>query len=196
MKKAIVLFISFIIIISLILFKNDNHNFMPIPIPDNTIERALSDSTNVSKEYLNLEKEHDLSENGAIVGEVLYNNIEISQLFVEPFINVLGQPLNERGASSYYEGLLIVGSQGHIIGYDNMAIQINGFDLHLNLLEINDFSLNTSRAEMMDVFGVPYNDNDYIISYVIVNPVVKYRLILRFDNIDNDNVTSVTMIIY
>ena len=51
---------------------------------------------------------------GIIIGDVFYKDIPISRLFLEPFVDVLGEPTDQHGAFSNYEGLSIMGLLGSV----------------------------------------------------------------------------------
>ena len=42
--------------------------------------------------------------NGVIVGNTIFNNVDVSRLRDEPFIEILGQPKSEDGTFIFYDG--------------------------------------------------------------------------------------------
>jgi len=124
---------------------------------------------------------------GIIVGDILYNNIPISQLFTEPFIDLLGAPIDEREAFFFYEGLEIMGDRGDLVGYDNMAIQLWAFEPNLGLFTLNGVSLDMARAELITAFGVPYEaSQNYLLIYHVSSPTIEYVLVFQFEASGDD----------
>ena len=130
---------------------------------------------------------------GVIRGDVLYKDIEISRLYVEPFIYILGSPLSERGAFFYYEGLGIVSS---LLYYGaepclRVAIQLDAFEPYLNLFELNGVTLNMTRTEVIAIFGAPYSAFDCSLTYHISSYAIDYALSFGFDA--EERVSGITM---
>ena len=142
-------------------------------------------------------------EGGIIIGEVFYKDIPISRLFLEPFIDVLGEPIDTRSAFFFYEGLEIMGllssaaDEEEWADYDNVAIQLDAFDPHLGLFTLNGVPLVMTRAELIATFGAPYYDivdHDHSLTYRISSPAIEYRVTFRFESPDDDApVSSISM---
>jgi len=47
---------------------------------------------------------HHISTKGTIIGDVVFDNTEVSRLGNEPFAEVLGHPVSEDGTSIFYDG--------------------------------------------------------------------------------------------
>jgi len=126
---------------------------------------------------------------GVIIGDIFYNDIPISQLFTEPFIDVLGSPIDEREAFFFYEGLEIMGDRGDLVGYDNMAIQLWAFEPNLSLFALDRVSLDMTRAELIAAFGAPYVDvvdHDHSLTYRISSLTIEYMVTFQFEDSSND----------
>jgi len=140
---------------------------------------------------------------GIIIGDVFYKDIPISRLFLEPFIDVLGEPIDTRSAFFFYEGLEIMGllssaaDEEEWADYDNVAIQLDAFDPHLGLFTLNGVPLVMTRAELIATFGAPYYDivdHDHSLTYRISSPAIEYRVTFRFESPDDDApVSSISM---
>ena len=124
---------------------------------------------------------------GVIPGDVLFNDIPISQLFTEPFPDLLGEPIDQSGDSFSYEGLLITGDRGDLMGYDNMAIQLSIWGPQLALLELNGISLDTTRAGLRAAFGVPHRTSGpTMLIYRVSSPTIAYMVQFRFEDWEDD----------
>ena len=124
---------------------------------------------------------------GILAGEVFYNDIPVSRLFIESFMDVLGDPLDEHGTFFSYEGLEIIGSLGDLMGYDNVAIQLNA--LKPDMLTLNGVSLAMTRAEIIAIFGAPYYDiveHDHSLTYHVSSPTVEYVVRFWFEYPEDD----------
>jgi len=127
------------------------------------------------------------AEAGVIVGDVHFHDIPISQLFTEPFLDVLDEPIYQHGAFFSYKGLEIMGDRGDLIGYDHIAIQFNAFEPYLNLFELNGVSLDRTRAELIRAFGVPHPESDnFALIYHVSGSTIAYELRFWFGEPGND----------
>jgi len=128
---------------------------------------------------------------GLIIGDVLYNDIPISQLFTEPFLDVLGEPIGQRDAFYFYEVLEVMGDHGDIFGYDNMAIGINVRKPDLGLLTLNGISLDMTRAELIATLGATILEHDQsLIMYRVSSGTIEYMLGFRFESQSDDEPVS------
>ena len=130
-------------------------------------------------------------ERGVIVGDILYKGIPISQLFTEPFLDILGEPIAQHGAFFYYEGLEIMGDRGDLVGHDIMAIQLNIDEAHLGLFELNGVSFDMTRRDLIAAFGAQYSPRrneglPYSPTYRIFSPEMEYTLRFQFSDLDSD----------
>jgi hypothetical protein len=156
--------------------------------PEATPE-PLPVETEIPESMENTEPIDEATDEGVIIGDVLYKGIEISRLFVEPFVDVLGEPLGGRDASFFfYEGLEIVGEGG----YPNIAIQLLAFEPNFNLFELNGVSLDMTRSEVIAAFGTPLEYWDVVLTYHILNPVADYMLTFRFEDFESSDNTILT----
>ena len=140
--------------------------------------------------------DEEAADRGVIVGDVRHLDVEISRLFAEPFVEVLGSPFGQRGAFFYYVGLEIVAGWDYGAEPDaGVAIQVLGFAPDLHMFELNGFSLHMTRGEVLAAFGYPIDDpEDGSLTYHILNPVADYMLTFRFEDGDDDTVlTSISM---
>ena len=135
------------------------------------------------------------AEAGVTIGDILFNDIPISQLFTEPFIGVLGDPIYQHGAFFSYEGLEIMGDRGDLVGHDNMAIHFHVFAPYLGLFELNGVSLDMTRAELIAAFGAhPYHGFTYEPTFQISSPTIDYLVSFRFEHLSDDTpVSSISM---
>ncbi|MCL2387499.1 MAG: hypothetical protein FWC89_08135 [Defluviitaleaceae bacterium] len=147
--------------------------------------------------YENLESEQSTA--GIIEGDVYYNGIAISRIFSESFFEILGEPWGSRDESFFfYDNFQIWGwVEGENFG---IAGEINAWPPNLHLFEINGFTLDMNRTELIVAFGNPleYYENQrfniydvHDMTYHISNPVSDYGLIFRFfdDMIAVDSIT-------
>ena len=136
-----------------------------------------------------------IAEVGVIIGDVLYKGIEISRLFIEPFVDVLGSPLGERGAFFFYENFEIVSGWDYgLEPNQGVVIQFSAWEPNLNLFELNGFTLDMTRLEVIATFGAPMEYWDFSLTYHISNPVADYMLIFRFEDWEDNNVlTSISI---
>ena len=132
---------------------------------------------------------------GYVLGDVLFREIAVSRLFIEPFVDVLGFPQLSSWPFDVYEGIEIMGDRGHLAGLPNMAIMLwaQGRDLHL--FELNGISLDMTRPQIIDAFG---DITDYpeagSLTFHISNIMTDYMLTFRFENPDDKTeVTSISM---
>jgi hypothetical protein len=139
----------------------------------------------------NEESIDEVSVTGIIVSDVYYKGIAISQLFVEPFVDVLGEPLSIHEAFFSYDGLEIVGDRGDLIGFFNMAIQLVGWAPKLSLFDINGVALDMTRVEIITALGVPFEfHSDNSISYHVLSNEINYVMTARFENPDDKTAIS------
>lgn len=133
-------------------------------------------------------------ERGHIVGDVFYEDTPISRLFEEPFLDVLGEALDQDGALFFYEGLEIMGDRGDLIGKDMMAIYLSAFSRDLGLFTLDGLSLDMTRVELVAAFGAPLADagRSYFHRYYVVSPAMVYEL--RFEFADLDGATRASSI--
>ena len=135
-------------------------------------------------------------EPGVIVGDVLFNGIPISQLFTEPFLDILGEPIEQNGDTFSYEGLSIVGllssaaDQEEWAEYDNMAIQFSIFEPSLDSFKLNGVSLPATRAELRAAFGVPNGNSPSLLTYRVSNPTIEYMIEFWFRDWDKNSYVS------
>ena len=136
-----------------------------------------------------------LAVEGAITGDVFFNDIAISRLFIEPNINVLGEPSEERGAWLFYDDNLEIMTDwcDNLESHRGVAIQVSAWAPYLNQFEINGVKLGTTREELIAALGNPlqyYEDPDWIyygsdwdgfMSYNILSPNIGYTLVFRFE---------------
>jgi hypothetical protein len=133
-----------------------------------------------------LESTDDMEANrGVIYGEIYFNGIAISRLFKEPFIDVLGEPLGSRDEMwFFYEGLQI-----NAVGYGGEVMQLDVFEPYLSMFEIGGISLDgMTKEKFISTFGTPYQTffDDNSLRYFISTDEIRYFLILRFENPDDD----------
>ena len=134
-------------------------------------------------------------ESGVIEGDILFNGVALSRLSVEPFKDVLGEPLTEDGDIAYYDGFFVTWDDTD--GYPDLAISIVAFAPDLGMFELNDISFDSmTQTDVIAVFGAPYSSYDYgSISYRVSNPVINYSLNFMFARSDNTVETLVINII-
>ena len=131
------------------------------------------------------------TEPGVIVGDILFDDIPISRLFTAPFIDILGEPIEQSGASFSYEGLLVQSGNGDLVGYDNMAIQLGIFEPSLSLFELNGISSDATRAELITAFGIPHHESHPLaLIYRVSNPTIEYMVHFWFRDWDEDSSVS------
>jgi len=116
---------------------------------------------------------------------------------------VLGEPTDQYGAFSNYEGLSIMGLFGsgaheeEWADYDNVAIQLDAFDPHLGLFTLNGVPLDMTRVELITILGAPYYDivdHDHSLIYRVSSPTIEYTVRFWFESPDDDApVSSVSM---
>ena len=159
--------------------ENSDSTTSPLPTePEPALEAAIQEAQN------------QLPDIGVITGDMFYKDIEVFTIFENPFADVLGEPLSERGSFVFYDGLEIV-----LSSYD-FAHSITGTDLAL--FEINGIALNMARFELIATFGDPaffsqeqqfWNPNDPEdygwLGYDIILNGVTYRLEFWFDSPDS-----------
>ena len=128
---------------------------------------------------------------GVVLGDVLFNGIAISRLFIEPFADVLGSPLVSAWPFDIYEGLEIMGDRGENVGLPNMAIMMWAWGRDLHLFELNGISLDMTRSEIIDAFGpLTGYPKDGSLTYHILNPVADYMLTFHFEDWDDNTVLT------
>ena len=202
MKKYIcMLLLSCISLALVFILGSCDHDIESVPTNEPT-EQATPESTYGADEEPGSGSGDELAAAGVITGDVLYKDIAISRLFVEPFVDVLGSPLSEREAFySYDDGLIIIGDRGDLIGSFNMAIQLTASESNLNLFEINGVTLDKTWAELIATLGNPveyyentnlayHTSDNSLISYRVLSPKIDYILALRFDNPDDKTAIS------
>ena len=168
------------------------------PVVDVTPEEHVDDSatheeTSPVVDDASEPKEQALTDEkvGLIIGDVLYNDVPISQLFSKPFLDVLGEPIGQREAFYFYEGLEIMGDHGDLFGYDNMAIGINARNPNLSLFTLNGVSLDMTRAELIATFGATILEHDQsLIMYRVSSGTIEYMLGFRFESLSDDEPVS------
>ena len=147
--------------------------------------------------YPNLENGNEVAVDGVISGDVFffYREVSVSRLFTEPIIDVLGQPLGSREAFLFYHGLEIMAVWNYgLEPYQGVAAQLDAWTPYLGLFELNGFTLDMARAELIAAFGVPVQYYNQLISYHLSNPIADYTLVFRFDNPDDETeITSISM---
>lgn len=122
-------------------------------------------------------------ETGVIVGDVFYKDTPVSQLFTEPFLDVLGDAIDQRDAFFFYEGVEIMGDRGDLLGHDIMAIQLDVFEPYLGMFELNGVALDMTRTELIHTFGSPFEESGgYVLWYQISSPTVAYMLWFSFED--------------
>jgi len=135
------------------------------------------------------------AEAGVIIGDILFHDIPVSQLFTEPFLDVLGEPISQHGAFFSFEGLSIVGLLGGVAHeeewaeYDNVAIQLDALAPHLDLFTLNGVPLDMTRAELIATFGAPYHDivdHDHSLMYPVSSSTIEYTVTFRFESSNDD----------
>ena len=142
---------------------------------------------------------------GHLNGDVLYKGIEISQLFTEPFVRILGEPIDPplEGASAgrvdffFYESLEITSSWTYYGAEpcQRFAIRLEVRRPYFNLLELGGVSLDITRVEVLAAFGYPVEYRNSSLTYRISNPVADYMLIFNFFAWnDNTILTGIVMI--
>ena len=95
-------------------------------------------------------------ETGMIDGEVLLKGVEVSRILTEPFIDVLGEPMEVQGHWIYYDGLQILATWDDAVENQNMVRQLWGLESGLSMFEINGISFdNMTRADLVAAFGMP-----------------------------------------
>ena len=171
----------------------------------------------LSAEYVNeVEVEPDLciedeaAIEGIIVGDVLFNDIEISRIFLEPFVDVLGPPLaHGHGAFFIYDDNVSIMSNMYNYGsepHQGMAIHLSAFSHDLHQFELNGVTFDMNRTDLIMTLGNPvqyYGNHDVtysaygdanMISYHILSHYVDYVVLFRFGNADDrTEVTSISI---
>ena len=182
----------------------DDDVFEPEATPDTTDQDNTPEATDAEPEAPMQGSVEGLAIEGLITGDVFYKDIAISRLFTEPFVDVLGPPLCERDSYYYYEGLVIGGDRGDLVGRPNMVIILNAYPPILHLFDVNGVVLAMSKTELITDLGYPleyYENPDWanqaqhddkldVMSYEIINPEVEYRITLVFSDPDDFTVLS------
>ena len=98
---------------------------------------------------------------GVITGDIFFNDIAISQLFVEPFADILGPPLIDYGGNVvFYDGFEIRLAWDDAEESFNMAGQIR--IANLNLLEIDGVAFNNlTRGDVITMLSDPIEYYEY-----------------------------------
>ena len=141
------------------------------------------------EQVMQMFKNYANGNDGVIHGDIYYNDIAISRLFEESFIDVLGEPLSIMEAFYNYEGLVIM-------ELEKRVAQIVGFMSYSGLFKFNDVALSLTRAEVIDMFGIPYRvGRDGSLRYFALTCELKYCLTFRFeDPYDITVLTSITIL--
>ena len=88
---------------------------------------------------------------GIITGNMFYKDIEVAELFEKPFVDVLGDPLSERGHFFLYDDLEIVAEWNNLSSSYEMAQSVH--ISNLSVFSINGITLDKTRAELLAIFG-------------------------------------------
>ena len=139
------------------------------------IESEMSECINEEDSF---ENANDMEINiGVIYGNIYYNGVAISRLFEESFIDVFGEPLsNTENMHFYYEGLVV----SVVVEYGEKEKVHQLTVSYVDLLEINNVSLDMSSNEFASIFGFPnrvIGDNLFI--YYVTNHEITYTLTLE-----------------
>ena len=161
----------------------------PTPTPTETMNEVTPTETNVTPTPTEF-NENDPTPTGVIEGDVLFNDVELGRLFEEPFVDVLGEPIEDGGNFIFYEVLefsVTLDEEGNL----SIVGQIMAFAPNLGMFEINGITLDSTRTELIAAFGIPYISHDSgSISYRISSPVIDYLLTLSFENLEEDTYVS------
>lgn len=139
----------------------------------------VNDDYNLENDYVN-----ETPTTSKIIGTLYYKNYDISLIFENPAVDILGEPLEERGHFLFYDGL-------EISSFFEIVSFIQG--TNLSLFELNGVSLDKTRAELIAAFGDPIeyyvysayvyraSDNYHMIRYHISLNSTIYKLDFWFD---------------
>ena len=116
---------------------------------------------------------------GMIDSEVLLNGIEVSLILTEPFVDVLGEPMDVQGHWIYYEGLRLFATGDEL----DMAFLIS--IENISMLEIDGLALGTNivRSKILSVFGDPIEYYEYPDWIFIANQPFAVRYHVLGDNL-------------
>jgi len=172
----------------------------PIPLTPKPTDNAPSESGEVisTTPAEEPESKNDETVEGWIVGDMFYKDINIALLFEEPFLDVLGDPLSERGPYFFYDDLEVTAEWDNTSSSYKMAEQIQSSCLFL--FEINEITFDKTRADLISFFGKPifysYPDSQYYnpddpddyhwLGYHISLYSIEYRLEFWFDHPDTN----------
>jgi hypothetical protein len=148
-------------------------------MPLEPTEQETPKYTNATAGESDSENGYEPTVTGVIIGDVLFNGIAVSRIFLEPFADVLGEPLKDRGTHFTYGDLRIVISWGMT---DQIVASTN-----FNQFEIDGVTLDMTLGEVIAAFGNPlefYEYPDYVfravddrmIRYHVSSPEIKYML--------------------
>jgi len=161
-----------------------------------------------SEGALGLEIARGIAIEGVITGEVYFNEIAVSRLFVEPVFDVLGLPWGEHDNFFFFDGgleisiPLIFGEEPH----QGKASSMNVFAPNLNKLGINEITFDINRASLIAELGTPiqyYRNHDVaysvhgnanVISYIVLSQYVVYELGFSFKIDDSSKINSIQLI--
>ena len=190
MKKILILLFAALLLFAMVGCAADTPNLASEATETATMPEETPPPVEETSE-LPIPDEEENAEVGVIIGEVFYKDIPISRLFLEPFIDVLGEPIDQRGAFFFYEGLEIMGDRGDLVGYENMAINLFAHEPHLDLFELNGIPLDMTRIELIAMFDEPHEElQDYSLVYRVSSSTIGYGLRFWFESADGDALIS------
>jgi len=97
----------------------------------------------------------DTTATNEIDGALFYNGVDISLIFEEPFVDILGEPVSGQIPFFVYDGFEFVAwYNSHTSSFDIEVFR--GTDL--SMFEINGVSLNMDKEELIAAFGDPIED--------------------------------------
>ena len=144
------------------------------------------------------ERIEPVSQAGTIIGDVVFRDFTVSELFAGPFFDMLGPPLGERGHAFFYDGFEIVASLDDGAGRFQQLDQILFSEISLPELGGLSFHDAMTWGEVALILGHPleyYAHPDwqneapwktYLLSYHISGSDFDYGLQFWFENLDFD----------
>ena len=121
---------------------------------------------------------------GVIWGNFMFQDIAIFRLLSEPFVQILGPPVDEQGDLFFYEGWEIV-AEG---GIPNMALQVTAFAPNLDLFTLNGMPMDMTRGGIAALLGTPYYTADDAYHYRVG---FSMGLVFYFEDSDESPVSAI-----
>ena len=135
-----------------------------------------------------------------IYGDLYFDGIALWRVFVEPFLDVLGEPEDESGAWFNFHGLSIMSTAPR--GFENfenaVAIQVNIWPYGFRKLEVNGITLDNTetRADVVALLGTPYVSLCSLLGYRVFYPPREYRLFFDFISFDGEQYIAAIRVDY